>query len=83
MLHRTDGWQVGQPVEIRDLDKGYQISPRADGLPGLLVAEVGADYLVLSDPEAGVLTRIPAYLILAADAVAVAAQPVAREQQAA
>jgi hypothetical protein len=67
MLNSAIAWQVGQAVEVLQLDKGYQITPCTGDRPGCNVVEIGPDYLVLEDTAEGVITRIPAYLIIAAE----------------
>ena len=66
MLNSAMEWQVGQPVQVHQLDKGFQITAcSADG-PGCTVVEIGADYLILEDITAGIITRIPNYLVVSA-----------------
>ena len=55
--------QIGQKVTVRDALFGLQVRPAAEGEPGLTVAGVGPDHLVLDDPASGVRQRVPLWLV--------------------
>jgi hypothetical protein len=65
---------VGQTVRLERLESGsYRLTFASPGQPGQQVTEVGTDYLVIDDPDTGVATRIPAYLIQLTEAAPEAA----------
>jgi hypothetical protein len=63
MIDIANRVQVGQTVRLENLAHGYEIVVLADKEPGLVVVDVGPDYLVLHDADAGVRTRIPSHFL--------------------
>jgi hypothetical protein len=55
--------QVGQTVSVERQDYACRITVLPPATPGIKVAEIGADYVVLDDEGAGVRTQIPIHFI--------------------
>ena len=55
--------QIGQTVSLSEQAAGYQVSPLSPEEPGPKVVEIGADYVVFDNADAGVKTRIPIHLL--------------------
>ena len=65
MVSAFKTFQTGQRVSITDLECGCQLSLVTADQPGHDIIEIGRDYLVVEDAEAGVQTRIPRHMIFA------------------
>jgi hypothetical protein len=57
--------QVGQKGSLKELEYGFELVVVPPDQPGSVIAEVAPDHIVLDDADAGVSTRVPAYLIKA------------------
>lgn len=57
--------QVGQKAVLTELENGFELTLVAGDQPGLVIADVQPDHVVLEDVAGGVLTRVPTYLIKA------------------
>jgi hypothetical protein len=57
--------QVGQKGSVKELEYGFEFTVLPADQPGPVIAEVTPDHIVLEDDAAGVVTRIPTYLIKA------------------
>jgi hypothetical protein len=55
--------QIGQAVSLNEQAAGYQITLLPAEQPGAKVVEIGTDYVVFDNEEAGVKTRIPVHLL--------------------
>ncbi|HLZ09009.1 MAG TPA: hypothetical protein VKT80_10505, partial [Chloroflexota bacterium] len=55
--------QVGQTVCVQQLEFACKLTILSAGEPGMKVAEVGVDYVVLDDEREGVQTRIPMHVL--------------------
>jgi hypothetical protein len=53
---------AGQTVAVQSLDSGFRLTLQDASQPGHTVVTVGADFVVLAEPDGGAL-RIPLYLI--------------------
>jgi hypothetical protein len=53
---------AGQTVEVHSLESGFRLTLQGPSQPGHTVVTVGADFVVLANPDGGTL-RIPLYLI--------------------
>jgi hypothetical protein len=62
--------QIGQTINVRELNYGVEINPPLEGETGLTVLAVDGEHLVLDD-AAGGTRSIPVYLIHKPDAVKV------------
>src|SRR5262249_41661560 len=63
MANLCKHFQVGQIVSLQYLEFKCRVQILAAGQPGLQLIDVGPDFLVLEDAEAGVKTRLPLHLI--------------------
>jgi hypothetical protein len=57
--------QVGQKVIMHDLEHGFELAVAAGEQPGLTVIEILPNHIVMEDTTAGVISRMPVYLIKA------------------
>ena len=55
--------QIGQTVNLSELAVGYQVTQAAPEQAGPKVVEIGADYVVFDNEDAGVKTRVPVHLL--------------------
>jgi hypothetical protein len=55
--------RVGQAVTLAEGSWGWRLTAQPAGRPGHQVVAVGADHVVLADPDTGATTRLPLYLI--------------------
>jgi hypothetical protein len=55
--------QIGQTVSLSEQASGYQITLLPPEQPGPKIVEIGTDYVVVDNAEAGVKTRIPVHLL--------------------
>ncbi len=55
--------QIGQTVSLSELSAGYQVTLASPEQTGPKVVEIGADYVVFDNEDAGVRTRIPVHLL--------------------
>jgi hypothetical protein len=60
-------FQVGQKVCIKEAGTACYISMIPNDQAGPVVTEINPEYVVFEDETAGVLTRIPIYLIRMGD----------------
>jgi hypothetical protein len=55
--------QVGNKAALSDLENGFELALVAGDQPGLLITEVTPEHILMEDVAAGVITRVPTYLI--------------------
>ncbi len=55
--------RVGQLVNLRELDRGLEVSVLASGGTGLRIAEIGSDYLLIEDEAAELKRQVPMYMV--------------------
>jgi hypothetical protein len=55
--------QIGQSVTLSEQAAGYQITLLPPEQAGPKVVEIGTDYVVVDNVDAGVKTRIPVHLL--------------------
>lgn len=67
--------QVGQKAVLNDLENGFELALVAGDQSGLAITEVHGDHIVLEDAAAGVITRVPLYLIKSVRSVATETLP--------
>lgn len=63
MVNDLKQMQLGQTIRIEQLEFSCRLNILGDATPGLKVVEIAADYVMLDDEEAGVVTRIPIHCI--------------------
>jgi hypothetical protein len=67
--------QVGQAVNLEEVEAGYQITVLTAGQSATQIVEIGVDYLVIDDAAAGITTRLPVHLLVTPREPAPAPQP--------
>jgi len=67
--------QVGLKAALNELENGFELALAAGDQPGLLVTDVTPEHIVMEDVAAGVITRVPTYLIKSVRTVAPASLP--------
>lgn len=59
----TNQVQVGQTVQLRELEHGFEVLPQAADQPAQKVIELGPWHIVFDNESDGIRTRVPSHLL--------------------